>query len=74
MAGNEMRVAFDDSATIEQLESVYREYSRLPAPHGLFLTDPAAGRVLSDRQAAVRDLFPGLGDVHITVFMDTVNA
>jgi hypothetical protein len=48
--------------------------SNLNTATGMLFTDPARGRVLADRNGKVSELFPGLGEIHILVLPDTVNA
>ncbi|MDR1558727.1 MAG: hypothetical protein LBS84_03320 [Clostridiales bacterium] len=72
--GREAQFEVSDSETVNYIENLYSEMSNLNTTNRTLFTDPAGGRVLSDRNRKVSELFPGLGEIHILVLPDTVNA
>ncbi len=73
-AGNEVRIEIGDSATLNQLESLYRENTSAFGSRDLLFADTTTRRVLGDKRESIGTLWPGLDDITITAIPDTVNA
>jgi hypothetical protein len=72
--GREASLDVSDNETVSSIEKLYCGMSNLNATNRMLFTDPARGRILSDRTGKVSELFPGTGEIHILVLPDTVNA
>ncbi len=73
-AGNEVRIEIGDAATLNQLESLYRENASAFGARDLVFADSVNRRVLGDKRDTIGTLWPGLGEIEILVLPDTVNA
>jgi hypothetical protein len=72
--GREALLNVSGGETLQYVENFYREMSNFNPANKMLFADTTGGRVLSERGRKVSDLFPGVGDVHILILPDTVNA